>query len=231
MTTAKHHRASADGSVLVVMNGIIENYMELRSELQNAGVVFASETDTEVVPQLIARAYDGDLAAAVRPSSRAWAATSPSWRPTSPSRAAGRGRREVPAGHRRGAGRALRRLGDPGLPERDARRRPHRGRRGSCPRPRWARDLAEPRPASPTRPEPGRVGRGRRREGRLRVVHAQEIHEQPAALWDTISDRLQGDGSVDLDGLGLDDAALARVDRSTSWPATPRTTPAWWAGT
>jgi glutamine---fructose-6-phosphate transaminase (isomerizing) len=67
VTTANAHpHASADGSVLVVMNGIIENYMELRSELQNAGVVFASDTDTEVVPQLIARAYDGDLAAAVR---------------------------------------------------------------------------------------------------------------------------------------------------------------------
>ena len=38
----------------------------------------------------------------------------------------------------------------------------------------------------------------------------KEIHEQPAALWDTIGDRLRGDGSVDLDGLGLDDAALAR---------------------
>ena len=48
------------------MNGIIENYLELRSELQDLGVVFRSDTDTEVVPHLIAREYRGDLAAAVR---------------------------------------------------------------------------------------------------------------------------------------------------------------------
>src|SRR5204863_5705930 len=41
----------------------------------------------------------------------------------------------------------------------------------------------------------------------------KEIHEQPAALHDTIGDRLRPDGSVDLEGLGLDDAALARVER------------------
>ena len=67
VTTANAHpHSSADGSVLVVMNGIIENYLDLRSELQDGGIVFSSDTDTEVVPQLIARAYDGDLAAAVR---------------------------------------------------------------------------------------------------------------------------------------------------------------------
>ena len=67
VTTANAHpHSSTDGSVLVVMNGIIENYTDLRSQLQNQGVVFASETDTEVVPQLIAREYAGDLAAAVR---------------------------------------------------------------------------------------------------------------------------------------------------------------------
>ena len=53
----------------------------------------------------------------------------------------------------------------------------------------------------------------------------KEIHEQPSALWDTIGDRLRPDGSVQLDGLGLDDAALARVERvhivacGTSWHA------------
>ena len=41
----------------------------------------------------------------------------------------------------------------------------------------------------------------------------KEIYEQPSALWDTIGDRLRPDGSVDLVGLGLDDAALARVER------------------
>ena len=41
----------------------------------------------------------------------------------------------------------------------------------------------------------------------------KEIHEQPSALWDTIGDRLRPDGSVSLEGLGMDDATLARVER------------------
>jgi glucosamine--fructose-6-phosphate aminotransferase (isomerizing) len=44
--------------VSVVHNGIIENYRELRNELAAAGHVFTSQTDTEVVPQLIARYLD-----------------------------------------------------------------------------------------------------------------------------------------------------------------------------
>src|SRR3954468_12061451 len=43
------------GSVAVVHNGIIENADELRSKLEADGVVFSSETDSEVLPQLIAR--------------------------------------------------------------------------------------------------------------------------------------------------------------------------------
>ncbi len=47
--------------VSVVHNGIIENYHELKSELAAAGHVFLSQTDTEVVPQLIARGLDRGL--------------------------------------------------------------------------------------------------------------------------------------------------------------------------
>ena len=54
--------------VAVVHNGIIENYGPLRRALQDQGVVFASETDTEVIPHLIAAAYASskDPVAAVR---------------------------------------------------------------------------------------------------------------------------------------------------------------------
>jgi glucosamine--fructose-6-phosphate aminotransferase (isomerizing) len=41
------------GGVAVVHNGIIENYREIRSQLSQAGCAFVSETDTEVIPQLI----------------------------------------------------------------------------------------------------------------------------------------------------------------------------------
>ncbi len=50
----------------VVHNGIIENYITLKEELQEKGHIFNSETDTEVLPHLIEEFYQGDLLAAVR---------------------------------------------------------------------------------------------------------------------------------------------------------------------
>jgi len=61
-----HPHADMSGQFTVVHNGIVENYMELKKELEAKGVTFASETDTEVIAHLLAEAYQGDLAAAVR---------------------------------------------------------------------------------------------------------------------------------------------------------------------
>lgn len=61
-----HPHTSVDGRIALVHNGIIENYAPLREELRQEGVVFKSETDTEVLVHLIARHYHGDLAEAVR---------------------------------------------------------------------------------------------------------------------------------------------------------------------
>ena len=52
-------------TIAVVHNGIIENYMELREELQAEGVVFLSQTDTEVVAHLVDKFYEGNLLDAV----------------------------------------------------------------------------------------------------------------------------------------------------------------------
>ena len=56
------------GSIAVVHNGIIENYQELKAELQAEGYVFSSQTDTEAAAHLIHRAYQqtGDLLQAVQ---------------------------------------------------------------------------------------------------------------------------------------------------------------------
>ncbi|MBR6444787.1 MAG: glutamine--fructose-6-phosphate transaminase (isomerizing) [Firmicutes bacterium] len=64
-TNAHPHR-SMSGKIAVVHNGIIENYEEIREELKGSGVKFLSETDTEVIAQLIGSLYDGDLLVAVR---------------------------------------------------------------------------------------------------------------------------------------------------------------------
>ncbi len=61
-----HPHLDASGRIAVIHNGIIENDRALRVYLQRKGVEFTSETDTEVLAQLIAQLYDGDLEKAVR---------------------------------------------------------------------------------------------------------------------------------------------------------------------
>ncbi|MFN5162313.1 MAG: glutamine--fructose-6-phosphate aminotransferase, partial [Cyanobacteriota bacterium] len=50
-----HPHLDASGRLAVVQNGIIENHRSLREELQAEGVVVRSDTDTEVIPHLVAR--------------------------------------------------------------------------------------------------------------------------------------------------------------------------------
>src|ERR687891_2068206 len=50
----------------IVLNGIVENWTELRDRLRSEGAEFTSETDAEVVAHLIASHFDGDLVEAVR---------------------------------------------------------------------------------------------------------------------------------------------------------------------
>jgi glucosamine--fructose-6-phosphate aminotransferase (isomerizing) len=61
-----HPHIGGDGAVAVVHNGVIENYMTLRRQLEDEGITFRSDTDTEVIAHLIARYLDGDLVQAVR---------------------------------------------------------------------------------------------------------------------------------------------------------------------
>ena len=51
--------------IAIVLNGIVENYRELKRELVDQGHTFTSETDAEVVVHMLEREYDGDLAAAL----------------------------------------------------------------------------------------------------------------------------------------------------------------------
>ncbi len=60
-----HPQVSENGRFAVVHNGIIENYVQIKEFLQSKGIHFVSETDTEVVAQLLEYYYDGDLLGAV----------------------------------------------------------------------------------------------------------------------------------------------------------------------
>lgn len=59
--TNSHPHLSRSGRFAVVHNGIIENYMKLRQMLINKGFEFISETDTEVIAQLVEYYYNGDI--------------------------------------------------------------------------------------------------------------------------------------------------------------------------
>ncbi|MEO2139821.1 MAG: glutamine--fructose-6-phosphate transaminase (isomerizing) [Thermoleophilia bacterium] len=208
-----HPHADATGRINVVMNGIVENYARLRAELQDEGVVFMSETDAEVIPHLIARHYAGDLVAAMRAAIDrleghftivASAADEPgrlvAYRQETPLVVGvGEGERfvasAIPAFLPETRDTIAVESGEIVVVERDS-VTIHEGDVAitrDITRVDWDEDAAE--------------------KGGYDTFMLKEIHEQPAALRDTIGDRLRPEGEIDFPGLGLDDAALGRVER------------------
>lgn len=61
-----HPHQDASGKIALVHNGIIENYIPLKKKLIEQGIVFASETDSEVLAHLVGLYYEGDLEQALR---------------------------------------------------------------------------------------------------------------------------------------------------------------------
>ena len=208
-----HPHADASGRISVVMNGIVENYVRLRAELQDDGVVFLSETDAEVIPHLIARHYEGDLAAAMRAAVDrleghftivATSADEPgrlvAYRQETPLVVGvGEGERfvasAIPAFLPETRDIIEVESGEIVVVEADSVSIHHGDQQVDRPVTRvdWDEDAAE--------------------KGGFDHFMLKEIHEQPGALRDTIGDRLRPEGEVDLPGLGLDDAALGRVER------------------
>lgn len=61
-----HPHVDTSGKLALAHNGIIENYLSIKNELEHEGVRFRSDTDSEVIVHLIAKYYNGDLAAALK---------------------------------------------------------------------------------------------------------------------------------------------------------------------
>ena len=198
----------------IVLNGIVENYRELRERLREAGHVFTSETDAETVTHLIEEYYEGDLVEATRLAFNeleghfAFVAIHRDHPGPARRRAA-----PVPARRRHRPRGDVPRLERVRVPARDARGALPGGRRPRRDHARTARASCAPTTASAIERELIELDwddESAEKAG-FETFMLKEIYEQPDAVAETIGDRVRH-GRLELEGL-LDDDALKVLRR------------------
>lgn len=209
-----HPHLNGNGTISLVHNGIIENYMELRHWLKERGVTFRSQTDTETVVHLIDHYYEGDILRAVQQAvkriSGSYAlAVVCSAEPDVLVAA----RKDSPLVIGIGRGENYIASDIPAILE-------------------FTRDiyLLEERETAKVTRDSIAIYDAEDRPVRREVFHVdwdvdaaekggyphfmlKEIHEEPKALRDTLYPRLNEDGRLDLTELGLDDATIRGIDK------------------
>jgi glucosamine--fructose-6-phosphate aminotransferase (isomerizing) len=213
-TLNAHPHRDCFGQVIVVHNGIIENWSELKSELIERGHEFASDTDTEVVAHLIEEMPDLALAEAVRRVMRRadGALALVVMRATDPQLLVG-ARRGSPLVVGRGEGENFLASDIPAFLEHTRQMMVVDDDRVVELRP--DRVLITDLDGNPIEVAERTIewDLEAAEKGGYTTFMEKEIHEQPRAITDTLRGRLGSDGRVKLEELGLEAARLRGIDK------------------
>jgi glutamine---fructose-6-phosphate transaminase (isomerizing) len=210
-----HPFLSNDGRLAVLMNGIIENYVELRAEVAAKGYELSSDTDTEALVHLIDDAYEGDLVEALRvviPRLEGHFAFLVVSR-DEPGRIVASRLAWPPLVVGAGEGESFIASFTPAFLEQTRHIQVVNEGEIVDVRPDGVRFWPIAGGPPETRPvELADTTIEVAEKGGYETFMLKEIHEQPRAIQDTIGERLR-DGHLHLEGIGLSDAELARVER------------------
>jgi glutamine---fructose-6-phosphate transaminase (isomerizing) len=208
-----HPHWDTTNRVHIVLNGIVENWSELKERLQSDGAEFTSETDAEVVAHLIAHHFEGDLVEAVRAAYNelrghyAFVAMSAD----QPALLVG-ARKECPLVVGLGEGESFIASAIPAFLAETRRVQLIENGEIVAVGPEGTRFIDADGAAVERDVEEVDWDEEAAEKGGYETFMLKEIHEQPEAVAETVTDRLAG-GAVDLGDIGISDEELAGLRR------------------
>ncbi|HLI32644.1 MAG TPA: glutamine--fructose-6-phosphate transaminase (isomerizing) [Solirubrobacteraceae bacterium] len=210
-----HPHFDSAGRFHVVVNGIVENYIDLRERLRAEGAVLRSETDAEVIAHLIGAHYSGDLVAAARATLQeivgdcAFVAMST----TDPGRLVG-ARRQCPLIVGLGDGEQFIASAIPAFLSHTRRVIVIESEEVALLEEQGVRITAGDGQAVEREPEQVMLDQEAIEKGGFETFMLKEIYEQPDAVAETLSGHLRADGGIELELEGdLEEAQLAACGR------------------